>query len=207
MLGSVLQVAASYNTAFTKLAKMNAVRTLRECPERYVTSHSCSFFGLAIIRMYITIKEAGPMVVEHSIEPLNELLRGEHMAIHIYDKTKEMQEDSQVADMLSKFEQDHKRHAEQLTQRIKDLGGYPDAKTGISGVMADVMSIINSIRGPHQLLQQVYDGEDKGIHAYEERIDQLDSISQDIVRQIMKEDHEHLKWFKVRMEEEKREQH
>ena len=27
---------ASYNTAFTKLAKMNVVRTLRECPGRYL---------------------------------------------------------------------------------------------------------------------------------------------------------------------------
>jgi capsid portal protein len=26
----------SDNTAFTKLAKMNVVRTLRECPERYL---------------------------------------------------------------------------------------------------------------------------------------------------------------------------
>ena len=51
------------------------------------------------------------MAVEHSIDTLNELLKGEHMAIHIYDKTKEMQEDSQVADMLSQFEQDHERHA------------------------------------------------------------------------------------------------
>ena len=73
--------------------------------------------------------------------------------------------------------------------------------------MANVTSVINSIRGPQQLLKQVYDGEDKGIHAYEERIEQLDPASQDTVRQIMKEDHEHLKWFKARMEKEKSEQH
>jgi hypothetical protein len=29
----------SPNMAFTKLAKMNAIRTLRECPERYMPSH------------------------------------------------------------------------------------------------------------------------------------------------------------------------
>jgi hypothetical protein len=33
--GLVSQVATSYNTAFTKLAKMDVVGTLRECPERY----------------------------------------------------------------------------------------------------------------------------------------------------------------------------
>lgn len=147
------------------------------------------------------------METEHSIDTLNELLKGEHMAINIYDRTKGMQEDARVADMLSQFEQDHKRHADQISQRIKDLGGSPDDKTGISGVMADVMSMINSLRGPEQLLKQVYDGEDKGIHAYEDRIDEIDPTSQAVVRQIMQEDHEHLKWFKARMEQEKSEQH
>lgn len=141
------------------------------------------------------------------VDKLNELLKGEHMAIHIYDKTKELQKDSQVANMLSEFEADHKHHAQQLTQRIRELGGQPDAKTGFPGMMANLTSVMNSIRGPQHLLKQVYDGEDKGIHAYEERIDQLDPASQDVIRQIMKEDHEHLKWFKARMEKEKSEQH
>lgn len=147
------------------------------------------------------------MAEKQALDKLNELLKGEHMAIHIYEKTKELQEDAQVANMLSKFESDHKNHAELLTQRIKELGGYPDAATGLPGKMADLTSVINSIRGPKQLLKQVYDGEDKGIHAYEERLDQMDPISQVIIRQIMKEDHEHLKWFKARMEEEKSENH
>ena len=145
------------------------------------------------------------MANEHFIDSLNELLKGEHMAIHIYDKTKELQEDSQVGNMLSKFESDHKRHAEQLTQRIKELGGYPNATTGFPGIMAGVTSVINSIRGPQYLLRQVYNGEDKGIYAYEKRLNQLDPASQDTIRQIMKEDHEHLKWFKERMENEKSE--
>ena len=67
--------------------------------------------------------------------------------------------------------------------------------------------MINSIRGPKHLLEQVYDGEDKGIHAYEDRLNSLDPASQDRVKQIMEEDHEHLKWFKARMEKEKSELH
>lgn len=141
------------------------------------------------------------------IDTLNELLKGEHMAINIYSKTKEIQQDSQVSEMLAKFEQDHQKHAEQIAQRIKDLNGTPEAGTGFSGVMANMSSIINSLRGPEHLLQQIYDGEDKGIHSYEDRIDEMDTMSQDMVRQIMKEDHEHLKWFKARMEKEKAERH
>ncbi len=72
-------------------------------------------------------------------------------------------------------------------------------------MMANLTSIINAIRGPKHLLKQVYDGEDKGVHAYEDRLNQLDPTSQEAIRQMMNEDHEHLKWFKARMEEEKRE--
>lgn len=147
------------------------------------------------------------MVEKQTIDKLNELLKGEHMAINIYEKTKELQQDTQVANMLAKFESDHKNHAELLTQRINELGGYPDASTGLPGKMADLTSVINSIRGPHQLLKQVYDGEDKGIHAYEERLEHMDPVSQVIIKQIIKEDHEHLKWFEARMEKEKSEKH
>lgn len=137
------------------------------------------------------------------IDTLNELLKGEHMAINIYDKVKGIQQDGQVAQMLSEFEQEHIQHADRLAQRIVELGGEPKESTGFSGVMADIHSVINSLRGPKELLKQVYDGEDKGIHAYEDRIDEIDPVSQEIVRDIMKEDHEHLKWFKARMEKEK----
>lgn len=145
------------------------------------------------------------MEKQSQIDTLNELLKGEHMAIHSYDKTKEIQQDNQVAEMLAQFEHDHQRHAEQLTQRIKDLGGTPEAGTGFSGVMANMTSVINSMRGPEHLLRQIYDGEDKGVHAYEDRLDEMDPLSQNTVRQIMQEDHDHLKWFKSRMEKEKAE--
>lgn len=139
---------------------------------------------------------------EH-IDTLNELLKGELMAINIYEKVKGIQQDEQVSDMFKKFEEDHQRHAEKLSQRIIELGGEPKEGTGLAGIMADISSIFKSLRGPEEIMKQVYSGEDKGIHAYEDRIDEIDPVSQEIVRGIMEEDHEHLKWFKARMEEEK----
>lgn len=139
------------------------------------------------------------------IDTLAELLKGEYMAINIYDKTKELQKDAQVEEMLEKFEKDHKRHAQLLSQRIEELGGTPETETGFPGVMSNITGMVNSIRGPEHLLKQVYDGEDKGIYAYEERLDQLDPVSQYVIRGIMQEDHEHLKYFKSRMEEESQE--
>lgn len=139
------------------------------------------------------------------IDTLNELLKGEHMAMQVYEKTKKIQEDTQVQEMLSKFAQDHQRHIDLLSQRVKELGGTPQDKTGFPGIMVDVTTTINAIQGPKHLLKQLYDGEDKGIHSYEDRIDELDPVSQYVVKGIMAEDHEHLKYFKARMEEEKKE--
>lgn len=145
------------------------------------------------------------MEQEHLIDTLNELLKGEQMAIHIYSRTKKLQEDAQVAPMLARFEQDHKLHAKELTKMVKELGGEPNAKLGMPGLMANVMSFINSLRGPEHLLRQVYDGEDKGVNAYLERLEKLDPVHQAKVKQMLEEDHNHLKWFKDRMEEEKKE--
>ncbi|MFZ3101176.1 MAG: ferritin-like domain-containing protein [Desulfitobacteriaceae bacterium] len=147
------------------------------------------------------------MSTPQQIEALNELLKGEHMAIDIYVKTNGLQKDIQVAEMLSDFENDHKQHAELLIKRINDLGGIPKGSTGLAGAMANLVATVNSYRGPEQLLKQLYDGEDKGIHAYEVRIDELDSVSQNLVKQIVLEDQEHCKQFKSRMEQEKREGH
>lgn len=142
---------------------------------------------------------------QHHIDTLNELLKGELMAMEIYKETEDMQGDEQVMVMLQKFAKDHEEHAKLLAERIRELGGTPITNTGMAGVMAGMSSKFNAMRGPSHLLKQVYDGEDKGVHAYEDRIDELDPQSQELVSAIMSEDHDHLKLFKERMESEKAE--
>ncbi|HHT42928.1 MAG TPA: DUF2383 domain-containing protein [Firmicutes bacterium] len=140
------------------------------------------------------------------IDTLNELLKGELMAMEIYKETQALQGDEQVREMLQQFAADHEEHARLLAQRIKELGGTPITSAGMAGTMAGLWSKINALRGPAHLLQQVYTGEDRGVHAYEDRIDELDPQSQVLVSEIMSTDHDHLKRFKERMETEKREQ-
>ena len=142
---------------------------------------------------------------QHRIDTLNELLKGELMAMEIYKETENLQGDEQVTMMLQQFARDHEEHARLLAERIRELGGTPVASTGMAGAMAGISSKINALRGPSHLLKQVYDGEDKGVHAYEDRIDELDFQSQELVSAIMSKDHDHLKLFKERMETEKAE--
>ncbi len=142
---------------------------------------------------------------QRQIEALNELLKGEYMARNIYDQTKNIQDDEQVQNMLAKFQEDHDRHIDQLTYRIIELGGKPVEGPGMVGTMANLSAVYHSLLGPHQLLKQVYEGEEMGVHAYEDRLDGLDEVSQALVKQIMDEDHEHLKFFEARMDHEQQE--
>ncbi len=142
---------------------------------------------------------------QYHIDTLNELLKGELMAMNIYKETDDMQGDEQVMGMLDQFGRDHEEHAKLLADRIRELGGTPITSTGMAGAMAGIWSKVNAMRGPSHLLQQFYDGEDKGVHAYEDRIDELDPQSQELVNEIMSVDHDHLKVFKERMEAEKSE--
>lgn len=142
---------------------------------------------------------------QRAIEALNELLKGEYMARNIYDNTKNIQEDEQVLNMLGKFQEDHDRHIEQLRQRIIELGGEPLTGPGMAGTMTNLSAMYNSLLGPKSLMKQVYQGEEMGVHAYEDRLDGLDDISQALVKQIMDEDHEHLKFFEARMDHEQQE--
>jgi len=142
---------------------------------------------------------------KRQIEALNELLKGEYMARDIYDKTKDIQGDEQVQNMLDKFQKDHDRHIQQLKQRIFELGGDPEQSAGFAGTMANMSATYKSLLGPEALLKQVYEGEKMGVEAYEKRLDGLDPESQALAKQLMEEDHEHLTFFEARMDSESQE--
>ena len=72
---------------------------------------------------------------EPNVKTLNELLRGEHMAIQSYESVlPSLKEDTrkQIGGILK----DHKQHALELADRITALGGVPEEATGIAGMMS-----------------------------------------------------------------------
>ncbi len=165
----------------------------------------CHFFVPGEILEAEKMKGKIGMSNQRQIEALNELLKGEYMARDIYDKTKGIQGDHQVKDLLAKFQEDHDRHIERLKQRILELGGEPIEGTGFAGTMANLSATYKAMLGPEAILKQVYEGEKMGVHSYEDRLDGLDETSQELVKEIMAEDHEHLKFFEARMDHEQQE--
>lgn len=131
---------------------------------------------------------------EPNVKTLNELLKGEHMAIQAYETVMPyLKEETrkQISDMLK----DHKQHALELANRITALGGIPEESTGMAGAMSQTkLKIESMVRDEKSMLRKLYDGEDQGIAAVENIIKgDLDSTSREMVDKILRTDHDHLK--------------
>jgi len=130
------------------------------------------------------------------VKALNSVLKGEHMAIDIYETFISKIDDRLVAEQLQMFQKDHQRHADILSARICELGGEPEESRGFAGAMAESMSKIKTwgYADKADMLRQLYDGEDKGIAASLSNVDGvLDEQSRRVIDEILSDDHDHLK--------------
>jgi len=140
------------------------------------------------------ILSGGIIMDEPNVKTLNELLKGEHMAIHAYESVMPaLNEETrkQIGDILK----DHKEHAAELAERIISLGGIPDESTGMVGMMSQAkLKAESKIRDEKSMIRKLYDGEDQGIAAVEKVIKgDLDSTSRELADKILRTDHDHLK--------------
>jgi len=131
-----------------------------------------------------------------ALNELNAVLKGEQMAIDAYERYIQELEDDHIKEVFQHIQQDHKRHASELAERIQTLGGSPEYNTGFAGFMASARATMEGIGSMDRadILKKAYDGEDKGIAMAEEIIKgDLDKESMGLVKQILSEDHNHLR--------------
>ncbi|MDD2498679.1 MAG: DUF2383 domain-containing protein [Desulfitobacteriaceae bacterium] len=135
--------------------------------------------------------------MREDISIFNQILKGEHMAIDIYDSYINNLEDEGLRENLQTFQQDHKNHAMKLSKYIQDLGGTPQESRGVTGVMARTMGKANSFfkQEPEEILTELYSGEDKGIAKVVELTEGKlgNEKSKGLVEEIISKDHDHLK--------------
>ena len=131
-----------------------------------------------------------------NIETLNNLLKGEEMAITSYSKFINEASDESLKNEFKEIQKDHNKHSQLLSERIIELGGTPRYGTGIAGVMADAKYTFESMgdRSNHDILKEAWHGEDQGV-AMAEKVadDKLDEKSTRLVHDIMQVDHDHIK--------------
>lgn len=131
-----------------------------------------------------------------NIDVLNDLLKGEEMAITSYSKFIDEASEESLKNTFKEIQKDHNKHLKLISGRIIELGGTPKYGTGMAGVMADMKYAFESMgeRTNPDILREARHGEDQGV-ALAEKIadDKLDEKSAQLVHDIMQVDHEHIK--------------
>lgn len=132
---------------------------------------------------------------QQEIRCLNKILKGEHMAIGVYDEFIHNLNESELKYELITLRQEHILHAMWLSRLIEDFGGKPDDHTGLPGLMARLTARINTLRyrQPVEILQVICSGEDKGLARAEQITRQLlDQESREAMAEYFQDEHQHI---------------
>ena len=75
---------------------------------------------------------------DNEIKQLNMALKGEHMAIEVFDHYILDAKDEKVKEKLQEVQQQHKFQAVEISERIQKLGGNPVNTSGVAGAFAEI---------------------------------------------------------------------
>lgn len=126
---------------------------------------------------------------EQDIDKLNSFLRGEISAVETYNQAIEkLEDDPVVMQQLQKLRDSHAARVQQLSSRIRTLGGIPDDSSGMWGGFAKLVEGGAKIFGKSAAISALEEGEDHGKRLYSDNVDELSPELRSFVRsQIMPE--------------------
>lgn len=129
------------------------------------------------------------------IVTLNNLIMGETIAADSYRTLARRARNGYQKGQMRRIEQSHRRHIDLLRKRVQQLGGRPGNGAGWPGLMNEAMLNMTAWISPTRALRRVYNGEDKGIHMYEDALEHtpFDPATQKLIKRIASADHDHLK--------------
>ncbi len=128
------------------------------------------------------------------VKELNAYLKGEYMAIKSYEDFIEKVKDQSIKEELRSIQQDHKKHAAKVTERIMSLGGKPVKGPGLMGVMSDMKNLLKRNSNDTEfILKDAGSGEYRGIQMAEEVVKgDLDAESRKLIEDLLREDRGHV---------------
>ncbi len=133
---------------------------------------------------------------KETIKQLNQFLQGNYMAIHTYDKYIQRIDDESIKKTLQTIQQNHKKHAAMIAERIQNLGGIPAHDVSFSGKVAEWIGTMKGTFETKDILKDAIAGEKRGIEKSKQLLDgSLDSKSFILVTHILNEDEKHIKWL------------
>ncbi len=130
---------------------------------------------------------------QQAITELNNVLKGNYMAIDSYDRYIEHVQDPNIKTVLQQIQQDHKESAARISERIQNLGGDPVNGVGIIGTISETFQTLTGTpEDTARLIQDACNGESMGIQKTEQIAAQLDPTSRALVTEILERDRKHV---------------
>lgn len=134
--------------------------------------------------------------MKSSYQILNQILRGEHIAMDQYQAYIDALPASPLRNHLTAILTDHKKHATRLAYFIQTNGGHVQEGTGFRGMLAGWKTKLKHLREnePLQMLEALYAGEGQGLaKAKELSASHLSASEQEIMAGIFEDERNHLK--------------
>lgn len=115
---------------------------------------------------------------ESDINQLNSFLKDERAAVETYRQCIDKLDDPEVLADLSSLQDSHQRRVAMLSEKVKELGGTPEAESGMWGTFAKMVEGSARMLGSKSALAALEEGEDKGRDNYESKADKLSTSCQ-----------------------------
>lgn len=141
------------------------------------------------------VKDKGVITVTNRIvKELNQFLEGNYMAIHAYDQYIYHTDEMELKKTLQNIQQNHKKHAAMIAERIQNLGGIPTQDVGMKGRFVEMMQNMKAkTTDPRHIVKDAIAGEERGIETSKEMLQgDLDPESTKLVNHILEEDEKHV---------------
>jgi uncharacterized protein (TIGR02284 family) len=116
-----------------------------------------------------------------TVDQLNSFLRGELSAVDTYRQALQKIKDPSLANTLQQCMTSHQQRADQLTQRVRALGGSPATESGVWGSFAKLITGGAALFGEKAAIAALEEGEEHGLKDYRRDLSQLDVESRRLV--------------------------
>lgn len=129
-----------------------------------------------------------------SIENLNKALLNKYKIINSYDVLINRAFDERTKAEFRYIQENHKKHACKIANRILELGGVPVWVPGAIGIVSkEILKIKTKNMGTIDIIKQAYESEDKSIYNSKKILsDEMDTQSQEITQKVLSDEYNHL---------------
>jgi hypothetical protein len=126
------------------------------------------------------IHSTTPAEIRQAVGALNSLLHGERSAVETYEMAI-AKFVGEAPEELSECLRSHLDRVDRLVIRIHDLGGEAAMSSGLWGTFAKVIGIGSAAFGRKAIIAALEEGEEHGLHLYDDNLDALDPESRRLV--------------------------